>query len=73
MLIFSLTGPKRNHIKAQEFIHDMFKKGIPQEMESQFFLHFTCCTDTDNIRKIFEDVRKSIIQGNLGDIKMSNY
>jgi len=29
------------------------------------FSHFTCATDTENIMKIFKDVRNNAVQGNI--------
>ena len=62
-----LVGPKGDHLSAREFIHDMFMRGIPPEMKDRCFFHFTCATDTENIKRVFEDVRKVIMANNVGD------
>jgi len=62
------VGPKGDHLSAQGFIHDMFIRGIPPGIRQRCFFHFTCATDTRNIKKVFEDVRKSIMANNINGV-----
>ena len=67
--LISPVGPKRDHLCAQKFIHDMFMSGIPQEKGGQFFPHFTCATDTMNIKRMFDDVRNTIMVEHMASIR----
>jgi len=67
MLIFPLVGPKRDYLSARSFMMDMFMRGAPPEIRDRCFPHFTCSTDTQNIKKVFEDVRNTIMADNIGD------
>jgi len=61
--VFPLVGPKRDRVSAERFIHDIFIGGVSSENRDQFYPHFTCATDTENIRRIFEDVKSTIMAG----------
>ena len=63
-------GPKGDHICAKKFIHDMFMSGIPPEKAGQFFSHFTCATDTQNIKRMFDDVRNTILVEHMAGIRV---
>lgn len=64
--LFSLfpPGPQRDVKSAKEFILDMFVSLNPHEKKI-IYSHFTCATDTDNIRFVFRAVKDHILQGNL--------
>ncbi|XP_053196345.1 guanine nucleotide-binding protein G(q) subunit alpha-like [Scomber japonicus] len=57
-------GPQRDVKAAKEFILNMFKSLNPN-MKKLIYYHFTCATDTDNIRFVFCAVKDHILQGNL--------
>ena len=59
--LYFIVGPKGDHLSAQGFIHDMFMRGIPPEIRDRCYSHFTCATNTRNIKRIFEDVKTSIV------------
>ena len=61
------TGPKMDYLCAQQFIQDMLTSGIPPEIRAQCYYHFTCATDTENIKKVFEDVRNKILQSQIAE------
>lgn len=49
---------------AKSFILDTFTSLNPNEKKI-IYSHFTCATDTDNIRFVFHAVKDHILQGNL--------
>ncbi|XP_041815749.1 guanine nucleotide-binding protein G(q) subunit alpha-like isoform X2 [Chelmon rostratus] len=57
-------GPQRDVEAGKEFILDMFVSLNPNEKKI-IYSHFTCATDTDNIRFVFHAVKDHILQGNL--------
>ena len=61
MVLFLPVGPKGDRFSAQVFMHNMFMGGIPPEKVGQFFPHFTCATVTQNIKKVFDGVRNTIM------------
>ncbi|XP_041825084.1 guanine nucleotide-binding protein G(q) subunit alpha-like [Melanotaenia boesemani] len=60
------NGPQRDVQAGKEFILDMFVSLNPNE-DKIIYSHFTCATDTDNIRFVFRAVKHHILQGNLED------
>jgi len=46
-------------------------RGIPPEIRGWCFPHFTCATDTENIKKIFEDVKNNVIQANVDRVYLN--
>nr|CAH0099484.1 unnamed protein product [Daphnia galeata] len=57
-------GPQRDAIAAREFILQMFLD-IRIDYEKIIYSHFTCATDTENIRFVFAAVKDSILQHEL--------
>ncbi|XP_028318314.1 guanine nucleotide-binding protein G(q) subunit alpha-like isoform X2 [Gouania willdenowi] len=57
-------GPPRDAKAAQDFILDMFVSLNPNQ-KKLIYSHFTCATDTDNIRFVFCAVKDHILQINL--------
>ncbi|XP_018517847.1 guanine nucleotide-binding protein G(q) subunit alpha [Lates calcarifer] len=57
-------GPQRDVKAGKEFILDMFVSLNPNEKKI-IYSHFTCATDTDNIRFVFRAVKDHILQENL--------
>ncbi|XP_065886456.1 guanine nucleotide-binding protein G(q) subunit alpha-like isoform X1 [Dysidea avara] len=62
------TGPTKDHKAARIFVRDMFIQAAPPQRATQMYPHFTCATDTENIKRIFEDVRAHILQGHISDV-----
>lgn len=74
-------GPKQDAEAAKQFILDMYsgmyagcadgadggKKG---PRSRRLFSHYTCATDTQNIRKVFKDVRDSVLARYLDEINL---
>ncbi|KAL2100371.1 hypothetical protein ACEWY4_004765 [Coilia grayii] len=58
------TGPKHDAESAQKFILRMYEE---QAADRQKFIysHFTCATDTENIRFVFDAVKHTILRNNL--------
>ena len=57
-------GPQKDVIAAREFIKEMFVDQNP-DTEKSIYSHFTCATDTENIRFVFAAVKDRILQLNL--------
>lgn len=58
------NGPQRDAIEAREFILDMFIS-LNLDNEKPIYSHFTCATDTENIKFVFAAVRDGVLQHNL--------
>lgn len=58
------SGPQRDPIEAREFILEMFICLNPDD-DKAIYSHFTCATDTENIRFVFAAVKDAIFQHNL--------
>ncbi|XP_013855115.1 guanine nucleotide-binding protein G(q) subunit alpha [Austrofundulus limnaeus] len=57
-------GPQQDVQAGKMFILDMFESLNPNE-DKIIYSHFTCATDTDNIRFVFCAVKHHILQINL--------
>lgn len=62
-------GPPRDAEAGMKFILNMFVTLNPNEKKI-IYSHFTCATDTDNIRFVFHAVKDHILQGNLEDYNL---
>lgn len=59
-----LSGKKRDPDAAMEFIREMYKQQAqnPEKKENKtIYPHFTCATDTNNIRMVFNDVKDTVL------------
>ncbi|XP_012174287.1 guanine nucleotide-binding protein G(q) subunit alpha isoform X2 [Bombus vosnesenskii] len=63
------NGPQRDAIPAREFILQMFVELNP-DIEKIIYSHFTCATDTENIRFVFAAVKDTILQLNLKEYNL---
>ncbi|KAK2840741.1 hypothetical protein Q7C36_012320 [Tachysurus vachellii] len=63
------TGPQGDPKAAQEFILKMYQEQNPDK-EKTVYSHFTCATDTENIRLIFAAVKDTILRSNLKDFNL---
>ncbi|XP_016968874.1 G protein alpha q subunit-like [Drosophila rhopaloa] len=57
-------GPQQDATAAQEFILEMYE-GLNPDCERKIYTHFTCATDTENIRFVFAAVKDTILQLHL--------
>merc|ERR1719385_32409 len=62
-------GPKQDHVAAREFVLRMFVDLNP-DTEKIIYSHFTCATDTENIRFVFAAVKDTILQLNLKEYNL---
>ena len=60
-------GPTHDAIAAREFILKMYEHLNPI-WGRQIFSHFTCATDTENMRIVFKSVKNTILLQNIEDI-----
>ncbi|KAF7694964.1 guanine nucleotide-binding protein subunit alpha-14 [Silurus meridionalis] len=63
------TGPQGDPKSAQEFILKMYQEQNPDK-DKTVYSHFTCATDTENIRLIFAAVKDTILRSNLKDFNL---
>jgi len=62
-------GPKKDAQAAREFILKMFVDLNP-DPDKIIYSHFTCATDTENIRFVFAAVKDTILQLNLKEYNL---
>lgn len=55
---------------AKEFILAMFMSVNPDPDNRRIFAHFTQATDTENIKRVFNDVREHVLEQNLKDYNL---
>lgn len=65
----SPPGPQRDAQAAREFILKMFVDLNP-DSDKIIYSHFTCATDTENIRFVFAAVKDTILQLNLKEYNL---
>lgn len=63
------AGPKNDPVAAQEYILQMYLEQN-EDKEKAIYSHFTCATDTENIRLIFAAVKDTIVKQNLKDFNL---
>ncbi|XP_034397845.1 guanine nucleotide-binding protein subunit alpha-14-like [Cyclopterus lumpus] len=63
------TGPQKDTTSAQEFILKMYQDQNPDK-DKQLYPHFTCATDTENIRFVFVAVKDTILRHNLKEFNL---
>ncbi|CAH8829197.1 unnamed protein product [Trichobilharzia szidati] len=63
------TGPVKDAIAARNFILKMYQELNPDK-ERAVYSHFTCATDTENIRVVFIAVKDTILQANLKEYNL---
>ncbi len=64
------SGPKRNAINAREFILKMYVDINPAN-DKIIYSQFTCATDTEHIRFVFDAVKDYILQKHLEDYMLA--
>ncbi|KAM9167576.1 guanine nucleotide-binding protein subunit alpha-14 [Mergus octosetaceus] len=63
------TGPKQDVKAARDFILKLYQDQNPNK-EKVIYSHFTCATDTENIRFVFAAVKDTILQLNLREFNL---
>uniref|UniRef100_A0A8C7Q0D0 Guanine nucleotide-binding protein subunit alpha n=1 Tax=Oncorhynchus mykiss TaxID=8022 RepID=A0A8C7Q0D0_ONCMY len=63
------TGPQNDPKAAREFILKMYQEQNP-DREKTVYSHFTCATDTENIRFVFVAVKDTILRHNLKEFNL---
>ncbi|XP_077105125.1 guanine nucleotide-binding protein subunit alpha-14 isoform X1 [Ranitomeya variabilis] len=63
------TGSKQDAKSAREFILKLYQDQNPDK-EKVIYSHFTCATDTENIRFVFAAVKDTILQLNLREFNL---
>lgn len=69
LLVHLPAGPQRDAQAAREFILKMFVDLNP-DSDKIIYSHFTCATDTENIRFVFAAVKDTILQLNLKEYNL---
>ncbi|XP_065140610.1 guanine nucleotide-binding protein subunit alpha-14-like [Paramisgurnus dabryanus] len=62
-------GPKNDADAAMNFILEMYNQQNA-DAQKRIYAHFTCATDTENIKRVFRSVKDTILQNNLGDFSL---
>ncbi|KAJ3598940.1 hypothetical protein NHX12_032903 [Muraenolepis orangiensis] len=67
----NFKGKRRDAEEAQYFIQKMYEQQAhsrdKREKSKTLYPHFTCATDTNNIRKVFSDVKDTVLLKSLSD------
>lgn len=61
---FSHTGPRQDAERAKKFILNMYVERHVGRHKA-LYTHYTCATDTENIRIVFKSVKDTLLQENL--------
>ena len=69
LINFLFIGPPEDAKAAKDFILKMFVDLNP-DTEKIIYSHFTCATDTENIRFVFAAVKDTILQLNLKEYNL---
>ncbi|KAJ8286343.1 hypothetical protein GJAV_G00037400 [Gymnothorax javanicus] len=64
------TGPKQDAESAKYFILKMFLEQNPDKGK-RLYSHFTCATDTKNIRFVFAAVKDTLLKENLKEFNLT--
>ncbi|KAG5834826.1 hypothetical protein ANANG_G00265710 [Anguilla anguilla] len=64
------TGPKKDAESAKYFILKMFLEQNVNK-EKRLYSHFTCATDTENIRFVFAAVKDTLLKQNLKEFNLA--
>lgn len=64
------TGPKNDAKAAMKFILSMYEEQN-RDTNKRTYAHFTCATDTENIRFVFSAVKDTILQNILSTFNLS--
>ena len=64
------AGPQGDAKAGKEFILELFESVAKMDSNKRFFHHFTCATDTENIKRVFNDVREQVLEDNLRDYNL---
>ncbi|KAF7200392.1 guanine nucleotide-binding protein subunit alpha-14 [Nothobranchius furzeri] len=62
-------GPQQDPVAAQDYILKMYQEQNPNR-DRKLYSHFTCATDTENIRLIFVAVKDTILTANLKEFNL---
>lgn len=60
----NFSGQRQNVEDAKSFILEMYEE---RSVNKTLYQHFTCATDTNNIRKVFKDVKDTVLLKSLKD------
>ena len=64
------TGPAGDPEAAKQFLLQLFLSVNPDPENKRIFSHFTQATDTENIKRVFQDVREHVLEENLKDYNL---
>ena len=69
-LLYNPVGDPSDIDAAKQFILSMFMSVNPDPDNRRIFAHFTQATDTENIKRVFNDVREHVLEQNLKDYNL---
>ena len=53
-----------------EMFQDIFSESCRADEGRTLFLHLTCATDTENIKRVFQNVKSTILQKNINELNL---
>ena len=65
-----LLGAKGDYYAARKFISAMLINAVP-DRSKEIYSHYTCATDTENMRIVFDKVRNFILERHFTDLQLS--
>ena len=70
----SYDGPPGDVAHATRFMSELYQNCYMETStandERALFLHLTCATDTENIRRVFENVKSTVLQKNIAELNL---
>ena len=63
----AVVGPKKDYMAARAHIAKMYHSRVP-ERSDHIYTHFTCATDTENIKFVFDVVKNHILQQRIVEV-----
>ena len=67
-------GPPQDVQHATQFMSELYQNCYMETSsvndERALFLHLTCATDTENIRRVFENVKSTVLQKNIAELNL---
>ena len=68
--MYLIAGQPDDIDAAKQFILSLFLSVNPDPDKRRIFAHFTQATDTENIKRVFNDVREHVLEQNLKDYNL---
>lgn len=71
LLLPSVTGKRQDPVDAKNYISKLYEQQAinrdNRDERKTLYPHFTCATDTNNIRRVFSDIKDTVLLKSLRD------